>query len=138
MICAFGPRFGPHPVLQFPLFLLPGVVGGQFWEPRPTMVLKPQKLSTNCNIRGNLQLRRDPNKVSNAWVEVSSIACCSMVPIMAGRGSKAAKSGTCILGGFEEFKSHLLSQTYDCIYFHHLTMYPGGPMKAWTEVRAIR
>ena len=99
------------------------------------MISKPLKGSMEYNTGGHQGIVYGPNKVSKAWVEVSSIACCSMVPIMAGRGSKAAKSG--ILGGLEGFKSHLLSQTYDCIYFHHLTMYPAGPMKAWAEVRAM-
>ena len=84
------------------------------------MVLKPQELSTNCNTRGHLQLKHDPKKVSKAWVEVFSVACHARVPIVAGRGSKAAKSG--ILSESKGFKSRLMSQTYDFIYFHCLTI----------------
>lgn len=60
------------------------------------MVLKPQELSTNYNIRGHLQLRHDPKKVSKAWDEVSSDACYAMVPLVPGRGRKRGNLEICV------------------------------------------
>ena len=38
-----------------------------------------------------------PNKVSKAWVEISSDACYAMVPLVPGRGRKRGNLEICVM-----------------------------------------